>query len=167
MPRSAHHPRSAVPKVEPKRPKREVVKRELKHDVVEPEPLDIYRRSYADIQKVPFSNTAVEQRNLFLKQVSSVGAMPWLKTSHALSDAATGSHLHIEVWIFCTDAGGDQRGCDTKLDFDVRGRARQWKIRSWCIHHQAHLIVERQVCSNSKPTMTPHTRRPILFVLFG
>ena len=87
-----------------------------------------HRVCYADVQKVPLHNTGLTQRALFLKQVASVGALAWLDTAADLSQSQLGSHVHIKVWCFGTDAGGDQVGADKLLDRDFQLHQRFWKV---------------------------------------
>jgi len=52
---------------------------------------------------------------------------------------------HLEIWFFATDKGGDQVGSEPFLDKDFQGNVFVWKIRRWCIRHQLHLMVRRQL----------------------
>ena len=81
-----------------------------------------------------------------LQQFRSVGAQSWLESREYLAEYdALNSHIHLEIWFFGTDAGGDQLGADGLLDRDFHGFTRLFKIRTWCLHHQCHLIVQKQL----------------------
>ncbi len=58
-------------------------------------------------------------------------------------------NLRLEVWIFGTDAVGDQRGSDKLINEDFKNKKFRIKFRSWCLHHQLHLIVQTQMKTES------------------
>ncbi len=66
---------------------------------------------YADLQKVPSSCTGPVQRNMFIKQICSVGCRPWTESADELYETQSEGpegHQHFECWVFTTDAGPDQ-----------------------------------------------------------
>ena len=71
----------------------------------------------------------------------------WTDTAadFAEAPAADDRHLSLEILFFGSDAGGDQRGAGTLLTADFESQLRQWKVRVWCLHHQLHLIVQKQM----------------------
>ncbi len=111
-----------------------------------------------DIVKVPEPCDGHVSRNLFLKQVSSLGIRPW--TCPVLEDVPTLGFnacsiqefdpdavllFHIVVYVFGTDNGGDQQGQDLELDIDFELELFKIKFRNWCFMHQLHLIAKRQL----------------------
>ena len=51
-------------------------------------PDELLQRTYTDLQKVPESNSALEQRVLFLKQMESIGCKTWLNDPLYVADFA-------------------------------------------------------------------------------
>jgi len=60
-------------------------------------------------------------------------------------DVAGSAYFHVSVYIFSTDHGADQGGCDTLLEIDFDGQALNMKFRIWCMRHQLHLISKRHL----------------------
>ena len=103
---------------------------------------DNKRVFYADLQKVPRSCGSIEQRALLLKQFANVGARPWTDDTVLACDLE--SYFHIEIFIFGSDQGGDQRGAEKLFEADFNNQLLRWKIRQWCMQHSLHLSVKKQ-----------------------
>ena len=102
---------------------------------------------------------------MFLRQSEMSGVRTWVDCSlgmqrcdgteagyHAqASDIRQCGEVHITCWIFGTDAGGDQVGAASIINFDFKGFLTVWCVRTWCFHHQLHLIVEKQL---DKPSLS-------------
>ena len=102
-------------------------------------PVQILNRVYSDVQLVPTSSTGEAARAILLKQLTAVGMRTWLcEGGHA-------KFRHIAIYIFSSDQGPDMVRCDKLIGVDVRGFTNVIKLRQWCLEHQLHLMVKRQV----------------------
>ena len=92
------------------------MQRQIFDDDGEPLPVPVRTASsaYADLQALPETCTSLHQRAIFIKQIESLGAFSWIRHDACeLDDTAEVvkkkcGHLHFEVWLWGTDAGGDQ-----------------------------------------------------------
>ena len=113
---------------------------------------------FPDIVKVPEPCDGAVSRHLFLKQLTSLGIRAWnrpvLEDTPTLGfnqqtigtfDADTCMFFHVGLYLFGTDNGGDQQGCDVAIDLDFELEQLKIKFRNWCFLHQLHLIVKRQL----------------------
>lgn len=74
-----------------------------------PQPPDsVSRATWTHLARVPSSCTALKQRCIMLKQVESIGVRSWLECGHLSYWLPTDDHVHVEIWIFSSDAGPDQ-----------------------------------------------------------
>ncbi|CAK0881721.1 unnamed protein product, partial [Prorocentrum cordatum] len=102
-------------------------------------PASNVNRMCSDTQKVPLECRGPEVRAMFLKQIENVGARTWIHEEPEI--VVTCSHL--EIWIFPTDAGGDQQGAEGIIQREFDSCPFRWKLRSWCLHHQLHLVAAK------------------------
>ena len=102
---------------------------------------------WPDVQRVPVTCQGLESRALFLKQVECAGVRSWLDVDPELDGENIWKllYIHIRLYFFCTDNGGDQQGQDLELKIDFAGLILQWYWRQWCLHHQLHLIVKKAI----------------------
>ena len=102
---------------------------------------------WADVAKIPVTCQGEDVRAMYMKQCASVGLPDWAQTptwslpmawppaSQELPD-----YIHIRVWVFASDQGGDQKGADKLIDGDVQDSALCFKLRAWCVRHILHLM---------------------------
>jgi hypothetical protein len=120
-----------------------------------------YRRTIADLQKVPDNCGGAECYALISKQVKSCGALLWNEKvcdrerelsqqvypldPDQVSSCLSNHTFHLRAFIFASDQGPDQVGADQKLNDVTDCLMFILKFRQWCLQHCVHLIVARQL----------------------
>eukprot|EP00959_Pyramimonas_sp_CCMP1952_P007292 152935-Pyramimonas_sp.AAC.2 len=113
---------------------------------------------YSDVQRVPLSCGAIEQRAMYLKQCKLLGAQTWEEVdsdsepdspddpSHETSQR----YFHLRIYVVGSDQGGDQKGSHKYMLQDCKGRRQVWYWRHWCMRHVVHLISQKQLARHGK-----------------
>ena len=115
-------------------------------------PLQTYQSAWADLQRIPQSNTGATQRALYLKQVSSLGVLPWTDEMSVFSlfgyddgVGPVGSYFHCRIYVFAADQGPDQVASHDLISAEVVGRLNVIVIRSYCLRHILNLINKKAI----------------------
>lgn len=105
-----------------------------------PSPTKVSWTIFPDPLPVPLSCGAIEQRCIFFKQLMAAGVHPWTQ-QFVMPDNFT----HLRVFVWSTDQGGDQKGCDKLMQADVKADLHTLMFRQWCLLHEIALCVKTQL----------------------
>eukprot|EP00969_Alexandrium_andersonii_P090130 3980243-Alexandrium_andersonii.AAC.1 len=85
---------------------------------------------------------------MITKQLESVGVACWVRRpSHVGTVPNAAGYFHVQIMAFGTDHGPDQQGADTLMRQSISpDDLFTWRVRQWCMQHQIHLAVKRQLC---------------------
>ncbi len=106
-------------------------------------------RSYPDVLPVAKPCGAVGCRAMVIKQLQSIGVIPWHLDWRDVDGHGIPENLlhrrHIRVFFFGSDAGGEESGNGQDLDREMADDPSTFNFRNYCYKHQAQLMVVRQL----------------------
>lgn len=105
-----------------------------------PSPPHLSWTIFPDPLPVPLSCGAIEQRCMFFKQLLAAGVRPWTQ-QFVLPD----NFLHLRVFVWSTDQGGDQKGAEKLMQADALPNSNTLMFRQWCLLHEIALCVKTQL----------------------
>ena len=58
---------------------------------------------------------------------------------------------HLQVWLWTSDQGPDQKGCNNIVRSEVSDNLFIWMFRQWCVLHVLHLMTSKQIKRLTQP----------------
>lgn len=98
---------------------------------------DRVRDCQADLQYIASSCTGTELYFIYNRQLENMGLQPFEPREETVTS--------VRVLFQVTDDGGDQRGCDSVIQRELRPDRKTLFHRFRCVMHQVHLIVSKQL----------------------
>lgn len=100
---------------------------------------------FPDILPISPSFTGIDQRAMLFKQIRCAGVKDWLEEPDFYEPlgAEDRQHVHLRVWIFNTDKGGDQQAASRMIGMDIADKSLCLHFHNYCLLHQLALITKR------------------------
>ena len=97
---------------------------------------------WPDLQSVPPSCKAAEQRALYLRQICCAGVPSWLEDDPM---PVPEHDVHLRVYLLGSDAASEQKAAGLLIRGEVAAKHNVVFIHGFCVFHQLHLIVEKSL----------------------